>query len=262
MVFLMKWLWLPSTFLALLFLGGCKPNYPNCNGDKDCPGFAAGQEFCVANKCQQCRPDHDDCGVGKSCNSGRCDPIPGYCAKNADCPSGLCEKGRCAACTLDKHCPGGTVCSAGRCEVDKRKPCKVNDDCAETEDCLNGRCTPVGGNRYGAQGPGSCSLEVVRFGYNEFDLGAQNTSTVDRNAECVKKNNGRPVRLIGRTDPRGTPEYNLALSDKRAQAVKRRMVLLGISEDKVVPIPRGETEASGTDESSWEQDRRVDTEWR
>ncbi len=262
MVSLMKWLWLPSTVCAVLLFSGCKPNYPNCSGDKDCPGFAAGKEFCVDAKCQQCRPDHDDCGPGKSCNSGRCDPIPGYCAKGTDCPSGVCEKNRCAACSLDKHCPGGTRCSAGRCQTDTRKPCKHNDECAETEDCVAGRCTPVGGKRYSPEGAGACKLDTVRFGYNEFDLNPQTSEVVGRNVDCIKKNDSRPVNLIGRTDPRGTPEYNLALSDKRAQAVKRRMVALGVPDDKVYPIARGETEATGTDEGSWEQDRRVDTEWR
>ena len=260
MVFLMKWLWLPSTICVLLFLGGCKPNYPNCKGDSDCPGFAQGREFCVANTCQQCRPDQNDCGAGKTCNSGRCEALPGFCAQNSDCPSGLCEKGRCAACVQDKHCPGGTRCMAGKCEADTRKPCKHNDECAETEDCVSGRCTPIGGKRYAADA-GGCKLETVAFGYNEFELSANSTGAVDRNAECIKKNN-RPVNLIGRTDPRGTPEYNLALSDKRAQAVKRRMVTLGVADDKVYPVPRGETEANGTDESSWEHDRRVDVEWR
>ena len=112
------------------------------------------------------------------------------------------------------------------------------------------------------EGAGACKLDTVRFGYNEFDLNPQTTEVVGRNVDCIKKNDKRPVNLVGRTDPRGTPEYNLALSDKRAQAVKRRMVALGVPEDKVFPVARGETEATGTDESSWEQDRRVDTEWR
>jgi peptidoglycan-associated lipoprotein len=209
--------------------------------------------------CQQCRPDHDDCGAGKSCNSGRCEAIPGFCNKNGDCPSGLCEKGHCAACVQDKHCPGGTRCSAGKCEADNRKPCKHNDECAETEDCVSGRCTPIGGKRYVTDG--SCKLEPILFGYNEFELNPGTTGAVDRNAECVKKNS-RPVNLIGRTDPRGTPEYNLALSDKRAQAVKRRLRDLGIPDQNMFMVPRGEMDSTGTDETTWSQDRRVEVNFR
>ena len=256
----MKWLWLGATSFAVLLIG-CRPNYPNCNADADCPGHARGGEFCVANKCQQCRPDVNDCGVGRQCNAGLCVSIPGYCTQNSACPTGLCERNRCVSCVEDKSCPGGTRCTAGQCVADSRKPCKTHDECAETEDCVQGRCTPLGGAGRYAAGAGGCSLEPIYFGYNEFDLSAASASSVDRNAECVKKQN-RAVNVLGYTDPRGTPEYNLALSDKRAQAVHRRLLNLGLSPDRVVPVPKGETESTGADESSWERDRRVDMVWR
>lgn len=255
----MKWLCLPTTLCLLLCFGGCKPNYPNCNGDTDCPGNAEGKEWCVNGQCQQCRPGGNDCGPGKKCNAGRCEAIPGFCTRPTDCPSGLCEKNKCVSCKEDKQCPGGTRCSSGRCEADTRKACKSGDDCAETEDCIAGRCTPANRNKYAAEG--GCTLESVYFGYNEFDLNSTTTAVVDKNVDCIKKNN-RGVNIVGHTDPRGTPEYNLALSDKRSQAVRRRMTALGVSEDKVIPVPRGELDANGTDESSWERDRRVETQWR
>jgi len=246
----------------LLYFGGCKPTYPNCNGDTDCPGNAEGKEWCVDNRCQQCRPapaGQNDCGPGRQCKSGRCESTPGYCAKNTDCPSGLCQQNRCAACKEDAQCPGGTRCSAGHCEADSRKACKSGDDRAETEDCIKGRCTPTSRNRYVPEG--ACQLQTAYFGYNEYEVSGAATAVVDKNAECVQKNH-RGVNLVGHTDSRGTPEYNLALSDKRAQAVKRRMTALGVSDDKLIPVPRGEIDATGTDESSWERDRRVDFEWR
>jgi len=267
----MRWFRVPSSlcFLFLLglflgslsILGGCKPKYPNCEGDTDCPGNAEGKEWCVNGQCQQCRPDGRDCAAGKACMSGRCQAIPGYCGKPTDCPTGVCEKNRCVACTGDAGCPAGGRCNAGKCEADSRKICKGNDECAENEDCVNGRCTRVGrGNKYVGQ-DGDCKLDTVLFGYNEFELSSTNTSAVDRNAECIKKGS-RSVTLVGHTDPRGTPEYNLALSDKRAQAVKRRMRDLGISEQNLFLVPRGEMDASGTDEASWSQDRRVEVNWR
>lgn len=241
-------------------MAGCKPNYPNCSADSDCPGNATGKEWCVNGQCQQCRPaPANDCGTGRRCNSGRCEAIAGFCVKNTDCPSGVCEKNRCVACKEDAQCPGGTRCSAGRCETDNRKACKSSDDCAETEDCVSGRCVPANRNRYAAEG--GCQLAPVYFGFNEFELNPTASAVVDKNVDCVKKNN-RGVNLVGHTDSRGTPEYNLALSDKRAQAVKRRMVALGVSDEKLIPVPRGELDATGTDESSWERDRRVETQWR
>jgi peptidoglycan-associated lipoprotein len=262
----MKWFRFPTTqcLLAavLLTLAGCKANYPNCKGDSDCPGNAQGKEWCVNGMCQQCRPalaGANDCGAGRKCNGGRCEALPGYCTQNRDCPSGLCEKNRCVACQADTQRPGGTRCSAGKCEADSRKICKSSDDCAETEDCVNGRCTPTGRNRYAAEG--GCQLETIYFGYNEFDLNPQTTAQVDKNADCIKQKK-RSVNLVGHTDPRGTPEYNLALSDKRSQAVKRRLSALGIGDDKAIPVPRGELDANGTDESSWDRDRRVEFNWR
>lgn len=258
----MKWLCLPTTLFLVLALGGCKAKYPNCEADADCPGNAEGKEWCVNGQCQQCRPDpagRNDCGVGKRCNNGRCEAIAGFCNRPTDCPSGVCEQNRCVSCKEDKNCPSGTRCEAGRCASDNRKACKSGDDCAETEDCVNGRCVSSSKNRYQAEG--GCNLEAVYFGYNEFELSGSTTTVVDKNADCVKKNN-RGVNLVGHTDSRGTPEYNLALADKRAQAVKRRMVALGISDDKAIPVPRGELDATGTDESSWERDRRVDVQWR
>ncbi len=259
----MKWLCLPTTLLLLLCLGSCKPKYPNCNGDTDCPGNAEGKEWCVNGMCQQCRPGPEgknDCGVGRQCNNGACQSIPGFCNKSTDCPSGVCQQNRCVSCKEDSQCPGGTRCSAGRCEADSRKACRTSDECAETEDCINGRCTPAGRKRYVPEG--ACSqLEPAYFGYNEFEITGAAAAVVDKNADCMKKNN-RGVNLVGHTDPRGTPEYNLALSDKRAQAVKRRMAALGISEDKLIPVPHGELDATGSDESSWERDRRVDFVWR
>src|SRR3569832_475388 len=101
----MKWLCLPTTLCLLLCFGGCKPNYPNCNGDTDCPGNVEGKEWSVNGQCQQCRPGGNDCGTGKRCNGGRCEAIPGFCARPTDCPSGLCEKNKCVACKEDKQCP-------------------------------------------------------------------------------------------------------------------------------------------------------------
>ena len=267
----MRWFRVASSLRVLLILsvglgsislfGGCKPKYPNCEGDSDCPGNAQGQEWCVNGQCQQCRPDGHDCGPGKSCVSGRCAPIPGYCSRATDCPTGVCEKNRCVSCKDDTGCPAGGRCNAGKCEPDSRKQCKGNDDCAENEDCVNGRCTPAGrGNKYVPK-DGECRPETVYFAINEFELGSGNTSVVDRDSDCIKKIN-RSVTLVGHTDPRGTPEYNLALSDKRAQAVKRRLRDLGVPDQNMFLVPRGEMDATGTDETTWSQDRRVEVNFR
>ena len=70
------------------------------------------------------------------------------------------------------------------------------------------------------------------------------------------------MTLVGHTDPRGTQEYNLALSERRAQSVRDHLGRLGVDGTKLSVLPRGSLDAKGTDEPSWAQDRRVDFTWQ
>ena len=239
--------------LTVAFLGtGCPDKYPSCETDKDCKP----KEFCVANKCQQCR-DSNDCPAGQACKTGKCEPVPGYCRSKADCPANQeCIASKCKACANDKECPGGQHCVKGACTA--KKPCKSDNDCPQDEDCINGFCT-----KEKAPPPPStqCTLDAVFFDFNESALTTEATATLARDADCLKKV-GRAVTLVGHTDPRGTQEYNLALSEKRAQSVRDHLGRLGVDGTKVSVLPRGSLDAKGTDEPSWAQDRRVDFSWK
>jgi peptidoglycan-associated lipoprotein len=231
--------------------GGCRPDYPSCETDKDCHG----KEFCVANKCQQCR-DANDCPAGSSCNAGKCEPIPGYCHSKADCPANQeCIANKCKACASDKECPGG-FCVKGTCS--KKKACKTENDCAQNEDCVDGFCTA---GKPPAPPPSQCTLEPVFFDFNESALTTEATAGLARDADCLKQI-GRGVTLVGHTDPRGTQEYNLALSERRAQSVRDHLGRLGVDGTKLFILPRGSLDAKGTNEPSWAQDRRVDFTWK
>jgi len=237
---------------ALPIMAGCRPDYPSCETDKDCHD----KEFCVARKCQQCR-DSADCPVGSSCNAGRCVAIPGYCRSKSDCPAGEeCLANRCHACQADKECPGGQFCVKGVCT--SKKVCQTDNDCAQNEDCVDGFCTT---GKAPAPPPAQCKLDAVFFDFNESALTTEATTVLAGDAECLKKI-GRAVTLIGHTDPRGTQEYNLALSEHRAQSVRDHLGRLGVDGTKMTILPRGSLDAKGTDEPSWAQDRRVDFGWR
>jgi len=243
---------LGSLVLALAIIG-CTPDYPNCETDKNC---AAKSEFCVAGKCQQCRSS-TDCKEGFACASGRCDKIPGFCQNRSQCPSGQeCLANRCSPCGSDKDCAPGSRCWKGTC--DTKKHCAKEDDCAQNEDCVNGFCTT---EKPPAPPPTQCTLDPVLFDFNESALTTEATATLARDADCLKKI-GRAVTLVGHTDPRGTQEYNLALSEKRAQSVRDHLGRLGVDGTKVSVLPRGSLDAKGTDEPSWAQDRRVDFSWK
>jgi peptidoglycan-associated lipoprotein len=79
-------------------------------------------------------------------------------------------------------------------------------------------------------------------------------------ADCLTKGplKGRSVKLVGRADPRGTDEYNLGLGSRRAESVRSYLTRLGVPAARLSPSTRGDLDASGTDETSYRRDRRVD----
>ncbi len=246
-----------SIFLALFLTGvalafaGCRPDYPSCETDKDCRP----PEFCVNRKCAQCRQT-SDCKEGFSCEAGKCSPIAGFCRNKTQCAAGEeCIANRCRPCANDGECPSGLRCLKGQCA---KPQCFKDDDCAQDQDCVNGLC--VSSKKQPVAGP-PCPLGTVYFGFNESSLSAEATAQIATNGECLKKS-PRPAGLIGRADPRGTVEYNLALGDRRAQAVKEYLQRSGIDAGRLKVVPRGSLDAIGTDEASWAKDRRVDSEWQ
>jgi len=245
--------WTLGFLVATLFVTttACKPDYPACDTDKDCKA----KEFCVARKCQQCR-DSNDCGEGRECSNGKCNVIAGFCKDNSQCSAGqVCSGNRCGPCQSDMQCPAGSICNAGTCG---RAQCMKDDDCAQDQDCKRGRC--VGSDKPAVQGP-PCPLDTVYFGFNLSTLSKEATSSLSKNASCLKKT-GRSIDLLGHADPRGTTEYNMALSDRRAQAVRDYLRQAGIETSRLKPVPRGNLDATGSDESGWAKDRRVDSEWK
>jgi peptidoglycan-associated lipoprotein len=251
-----------STLVLLLAVcgsivgSGCGPKYPACKSDEDCNKDKPRNEFCVNQTCQQCRGDKD-CAAGRFCNKGRCDAVPGYCKDDAACGAGMvCDGNRCKPCKDDGQCGEGGKCRAGKCI--RKGQCESDDDCPQDQDCKAGVC--VGGAVKAGPPAKECSLAAVYFDFNEFVLSTEATEAIDKNATCIKVV-GRAVRLVGRSDPRGTEEYNLALSERRAQQIKDRLMRLGLDGTKLHTLPKGELESTGKDEAGWANDRRVDFEW-
>lgn len=102
-------------------------------------------------------------------------------------------------------------------------------------------------------------------GYAHFDVNSAaiksgGNDVISKVAACVKdgKLGERKLQIIGFTDPRGTDEHNMKLGRDRANSAKSRLMNLGVTANKVMTESRGETEAKGTDETSWAFDRRVE----
>jgi peptidoglycan-associated lipoprotein len=246
-------------FLLGMLAAGCGAKYPACNNDEDCNKDQPRGEFCVNQRCQKCRTDKD-CPEGSHCNGGRCDPIPGWCKDDSSCAGGICINNQCQACNDDGQCGVGGKCRQGKCyKPGQALPCATDNDCPEGQDCKNGLCTQtVALPNPNFKGP--CALAPVYFDFNESTLTNESTQAIDTNFACIQKA-GRGAILVGRSDPRGTEEYNLALAERRAQSVRDRLIRLGADTGKLRTLPKGELEATGKDEAGWAQDRRVDFEW-
>jgi peptidoglycan-associated lipoprotein len=102
----------------------------------------------------------------------------------------------------------------------------------------------------------------IYFEFDDSRLSEEARGALNQVAECVQSAPGRALLLNGFTDPRGTEEYNIALSERRAETVADYLARLGIDPARFHVVPRGETLASGGDEAGWSRDRRVEIEWQ
>ena len=98
----------------------------------------------------------------------------------------------------------------------------------------------------------------VFFAYDSSDLGAEARAALEQQAAWLKKYGAVRVTLEGHADERGTREYNLALGERRANAVKDYLVALGINPSRVNTISYGKERpaAIGHNEVAWAQNRR------
>jgi len=86
-----------------------------------------------------------------------------------------------------------------------------------------------------------CVLDTVYFEYDRSDLTAPARKLLERSAECMRARPGVAVAIEAHTDNRGTEEYNIALTLRQAQAVKKFLVNLGIAEDRLRVSSYGES---------------------
>lgn len=98
------------------------------------------------------------------------------------------------------------------------------------------------------------------FAYNSSKVSPAAERLLQKLADCFSTGPLKDERmnLVGHTDPRGEDEFNLSLGGRRAENVKSKIVTLGLGEDHVVTVSRGELEARGEDESGWARDRKVE----
>jgi peptidoglycan-associated lipoprotein len=101
---------------------------------------------------------------------------------------------------------------------------------------------------------------IVYFDFDSFAIRDEFKSMIEGHARALAREGSKRIVVEGHTDERGGREYNLALGQKRAEAVARSLVLLGAGERQVEAVSFGEERpaAQGGDESAWARNRRAE----
>ncbi len=213
------------SFAGVAALSGCpaKPKTGECKSSQDCLAQEGFGKVCVEGRCQECGTDAD-CREGFLCRENKCVPKP-QCQADADCPKGQ------------------------RCEAER---------------CVAAREEAAGEAKAGAAGavPPECadaSSFTVRFGFDQASLTSDAQGSLQKLADCLKKAPGKRVVVSGHADERGTTQYNIALSARRAESARKYLSDLGAG-GKMETVSFGEEKPLCTDasEDCWARNRRAE----
>ena len=107
---------------------------------------------------------------------------------------------------------------------------------------------------------GELAKRSVYFDYDKYDLRDDGKPVVTSHSKYLVAHKDRKIIVQGNTDERGGSEYNLALGQKRAEAVRKSLSLLGVAESQIEAVSLGKEKpkATGHDEASWAENRRAD----
>ena len=223
----------PVLAMALV---GCpsKPKDGECKSSQDCEAQDGYGKICVEGRCQECGQD-TDCKAGFVCRSNKCTPRP--------------------ECSKDTDCGGGKTCQAGKCQVLAKAECEADGDCGEGKTCMGGKCVV---KEAAVPSTDCATLNDVLFGFDEFTLSSDARATLEHHAGCFKSTKPSRVVIAGNADERGTAEYNLHLSQKRADAAKKYLENLGVAGKELKTVSYGKERplCSEHDEGCWQKNRR------
>lgn len=101
---------------------------------------------------------------------------------------------------------------------------------------------------------------TIYFEFDSANLTDESISILEIHGNFIAQNGNVNVRLEGHSDERGSREYNIGLGDRRAQSVRRVLLIQGASSDQIDTVSYGEEQPvmSGHDEESWAKNRRVE----
>ena len=146
-----------------------------------------------------------------------------------------------------------------------------------TQDALKGAAGKAGTEKAGTGKAGSASIfgsakqtpadkliavgDRVLFDYDSSELSSDAKLTLDKQSRFLRVNSDLTFTIEGHCDERGTREYNLALGEKRATAVRDYLVIEGISPDRIRVISYGKEKPAvvGSNDMAWSKNRRAVT---
>ena len=101
---------------------------------------------------------------------------------------------------------------------------------------------------------------VIYFDFDKSEIKPEFANLVTAAAKTLASHSATKVKLEGHTDERGTREYNIGLGERRAQAVRRALLLQGAAEGQITTVSFGAERPAveGDDEAAWSQNRRVE----
>ena len=107
---------------------------------------------------------------------------------------------------------------------------------------------------------GLLAQRIVYFDYDQAEVRADFADLISAHAKNLASNPRLRVRLEGHSDERGSREYNIGLGERRAQAVRRALMLQGVGDNQIATVSYGEERpaVTGSDEAAWGQNRRVE----
>ena len=105
---------------------------------------------------------------------------------------------------------------------------------------------------------------VVYFDYDSYVIKPEYQSLIESHSRYIKAGATRRIAIEGHTDERGGREYNLALGQKRAEAVRRALGLLGVTDSQVEAVSFGKEKPTdgGSGEATWAKNRRAEIAYR
>ena len=112
----------------------------------------------------------------------------------------------------------------------------------------------------GADATGPLARKVIYFDFDKSEIKPEFADIVAAHARNLTGHPGLKIKLEGNTDERGTREYNIGLGERRAQAVRRALMLQGVAESQLATVSFGSERPAveGDAEAAWAQNRRVE----